>query len=70
MAIVRAALEEHPDNPSVLYNLACFEALAGHSDDAIAHLTRAIELRPEARAWAQSDADLAALRDRPDFPKS
>jgi hypothetical protein len=54
----------------VLYNLACFETLAGHGDDAIAHLQRAIELRPDARAWAQSDEDLAALRDRPGFPKS
>jgi tetratricopeptide (TPR) repeat protein len=68
VAIVREALDEHPDNPSMLYNLACFEALAGHDDDAIAHLTRAIELRPAARDWAAQDDDLASLRDRPDFP--
>jgi tetratricopeptide (TPR) repeat protein len=68
VAIVREALDEHPDNPSMLYNLACFEALAGHDDDAIAHLTRAIELRPAARDWAAQDNDLASLRDRPDFP--
>jgi tetratricopeptide (TPR) repeat protein len=68
VAIVREALDEHPDNPSMLYNLACFEALAGHDDDAIAHLTRAIELRPAARDWAVQDNDLASLRDRPDFP--
>jgi tetratricopeptide (TPR) repeat protein len=68
VAIVREALDEHPDNPSMLYNLACFEALAGHDDDAIAHLTRAIELRPAAREWAVQDNDLASLRDRPDFP--
>jgi tetratricopeptide (TPR) repeat protein len=68
VAIVREALDEHPDNPSMLYNLACFEALAGHDDDAIAHLTRAIELRPAARDWAAQDSDLASLRDRPDFP--
>jgi tetratricopeptide (TPR) repeat protein len=68
VAIVREALDEHPDNPSMLYNLACFEALAGHDDDAIAHLTRAIELRPAARDWAVQDDDLASLRDRPDFP--
>jgi hypothetical protein len=68
VAIVREALEEHPDNPSMLYNLACFEALAGHDDDAIGHLERAIELRPEAADWAQHDDDLATLRGRPDFP--
>ena len=68
VAIVREALEESPDNPSVLYNLACFETLAGHHDDAIEHLTRAIELRPSSREWAQTDKDLDPLRGRPDFP--
>jgi tetratricopeptide (TPR) repeat protein len=68
VAIVRETLDENPDNPSVLYNLACFEALAGHDDDAIAHLARAIELRPDARDWAAKDNDLASLRERADFP--
>jgi tetratricopeptide (TPR) repeat protein len=64
VAICRQSLAEHPDNASVLYNLACFETLAGHEDDALAHLRRAFELRPEAREWAANDDDLAALRDR------
>ncbi|TML08811.1 MAG: hypothetical protein E6G41_01355 [Actinobacteria bacterium] len=68
VAIVREALAQYPDNPSMLYNAACFEALAGHHDDAIGHLERAIELRPDALAWAQTDDDLASLRERPDFP--
>jgi tetratricopeptide (TPR) repeat protein len=64
VAICRAALEANPENPSVLYNLACFETLAGREDDAIGHLRRAFELRPEARDWAQADDDLAAIRSR------
>jgi tetratricopeptide (TPR) repeat protein len=68
IAVCREALDEHPGNPSVLYNLACFEALGGHSDDAIEHLKRAIELRPESRDWAAKDRDLASLRARADFP--
>jgi len=64
LQICRQALDEQPDNASVLYNLACFETLAGHEDDAIAHLRRAFELRPEAREWAATDDDLAAIRDR------
>jgi tetratricopeptide (TPR) repeat protein len=64
VAICREALAEQPDNASVLYNLACFETLAGREDDALAHLERAFELRPEAREWAANDDDLAALRDR------
>jgi quercetin dioxygenase-like cupin family protein len=70
VAIVRESLEQHPDNPSVLYNTACFEAIAGYEDDAMAHLRRAIELRPQALEWAQGDDDLASLRERADFPKS
>ena len=68
--ICHEALAEHPDNASALYNLACFETLAGRGDEAFAHLERAIELRPEARQWAQTDEDLAPLRERADFPKS
>jgi tetratricopeptide (TPR) repeat protein len=68
VAIVREALEEHPDEPNLLFNLACFEALAGHDDDAIAHLTRAVQQSPKARRWAAEDKDLDRLRDRPDFP--
>jgi mannose-6-phosphate isomerase-like protein (cupin superfamily) len=63
-----AALEDHPRNPNVLYDTACFEALAGRRDDAIAHLRQAVELRPEARGWAASDRDLDSIRDDPEFP--
>src|SRR4029453_9049311 len=34
----RAALERHPDDPTILYNLACCESLGGQADDATAHL--------------------------------
>jgi tetratricopeptide (TPR) repeat protein len=70
VAVVREALDEHPDDPNLLFNLACFEALAGHDDDAIAHLTRAVQQSPKARKWAATDKDLERLRDRPDFPAS
>ncbi len=70
VAVVREALDEHPDDPNLLFNLACFEALAGRDDDAIAHLTRAVQQSPKARRWAAEDRDLERLRDRPDFPAS
>jgi tetratricopeptide (TPR) repeat protein len=66
--VMRAALAEYPDNPNVLYNLACTEALAGQSQPALAHLRRAIELDERARAWAREDSDLASIRDDPRFP--
>jgi hypothetical protein len=52
----------------VLYNLACFESLAGRTDDALAHLALAIEGDPRTREWAQSDSDFDAIRSEPDFP--
>jgi hypothetical protein len=57
-----AALSEHPENGGVLYNLACAEAQAGRLDDALAHLRRALEARPELREWSHSDDDLEPLR--------
>jgi hypothetical protein len=58
-----------PDKPGILYNAACFEALAGRGDEALAHLRAAVELDPETvRGWAQDDSDLESLRDDPRFP--
>jgi tetratricopeptide (TPR) repeat protein len=67
-AVFLEALERHPGNSNVLYNLACFESLAGRPDDALAHLTEAIELDPRMREWARADEDFAAIRDDPRFP--
>jgi tetratricopeptide (TPR) repeat protein len=66
--VMRRALDAHPDNPNVLYNLACVEALAGGQAAALEHLRRAIELDPRAKKWARSDPDLESLRGEPDFP--
>ena len=49
IAIMREAVELYPDSASTLYNLACFEALAGQADDAIAHLTPGGRARAEDR---------------------
>jgi uncharacterized Ntn-hydrolase superfamily protein len=51
-----AAVERGAD-PSVLYNLACYESLAGRSREALAHLRRAIELDGSYRALAAEDPD-------------
>jgi hypothetical protein len=67
-AIMTRALEEHPDNPNVLYNLACCEALAGRGEDALAHLIRSAELDPRVPEWASRDPDLDPIRDEAGFP--
>jgi hypothetical protein len=55
----------------VLYNAACFEALAGRRDAALEHLRAAAEIAPdEVRRWAAGDDDLESLRDHPEFPRA
>ena len=46
----------------LLYNLACYEALAGRSADALVHLRRAVELDGSYRALAAEDADFDPIR--------
>jgi hypothetical protein len=58
-----------PDKAGVLYNAACFEALAGRREAALEHLLAALALEPETvRGWAGGDSDLDSLRDDPAFP--
>jgi tetratricopeptide (TPR) repeat protein len=66
-ALIREALERSPDNPSVLYNLACAECLGGDTEAALEHLVRAVELNPKIAEWAREDTDFDAIRDEPRF---
>ena len=50
------------DDAGALYNLACYESLAGRRDDALAHLRRAIELDESFRGLAAGDPDFDPLR--------
>ncbi len=67
LAIVREGLEQKPDHPALLYNVACYEALAGQREAALVHLRRAIDLDPRCLEWARDDDDFASLRDEPEF---
>ncbi len=66
--VLTRALEAHPDNPNVLYNLACCESLAGEHERALEHVLRAAELDERVPTWAQSDNDLDPVRNDPRFP--
>lgn len=69
VAVASEALDRHSDDPGLLYNVACYEALAGRREDALEHLRRAFDLAPEkVREWAAGDSDLDAIRDDPAFP--
>jgi len=65
---LETVLARYPNEWQGYYNAACFEALTGNDDDAVAQLRRAIELDPLAKEWAAEDEDFDTIRDRPDFP--
>ena len=62
------ALAERPDQPALLYNLACVESLAGRHVDALLDLRRAAELEPRWADRARTDPDFVAIRNEPGFP--
>ncbi len=65
VAIASEGLADWPDHPSLHYQLACYEALAGHREQAIAHLEVAYTNNPATREWAADDEDLDYVRDDP-----
>ena len=66
--VMRTNVARHPDAWQGHYHLACFAALDGDGEAALAHLARAVELDPAAARWAADDEDLASIRDDPLFP--
>lgn len=60
------ALDEHllqlrPDDPGVLYNLACSQALVGRIDDAILSLSRSVQYGYRNHRHMAADRDLDRL---------
>jgi mannose-6-phosphate isomerase-like protein (cupin superfamily) len=62
-------LAAKPDDPALLYSLACVDALAGERDAALERLNAAVAERDDLRKCAQTDEDLASIRDDPRFPR-
>jgi tetratricopeptide (TPR) repeat protein len=69
-AEIAAGLELYPDNPSLLYDLGCAEALAGRLDDALAHVKQALALKPDWAEHAQEDPDLVEVRKLPGWDQA
>ena len=61
LAIMQDALDQFGESGAGLYHVARFEARAGHTDEATAHINRALELSPEYREYAEKDEDLAPM---------
>jgi len=67
LEICREVLETYPDDPLVLYNIACLESRLGHQDEALEPLERSLAASPEFKKIAATDDDLAPLHDDPRF---
>jgi tetratricopeptide (TPR) repeat protein len=64
---MRRGLEACGRHPRLMYNLACYECLAGRCDEALRALLDAISLHPAYAGVVERDADLDALRSDPRF---
>ena len=56
-----------PDDPMVLYNLACIYSMGGELDTAMDCLVRAVDGGLQQKGWLVHDGDLAPLRERPEY---
>ena len=61
------ALSLEPEEPRILYNVACVFALLSESDKAISCLEKAIETGYGHKVWIKNDPDLSSVRDHPRF---
>jgi tetratricopeptide (TPR) repeat protein len=60
-------IEKQPDNPVAHFNVGCFAARAGHADQAIEHLERAVEINDRIKELMATDEDLDSIREDPRF---
>jgi hypothetical protein len=67
LAILRKALEAHPGNALILYNIACMESCLGHADDVWEPLAESLAAWPAYKELALKDEDLEPLREDPRF---
>jgi hypothetical protein len=63
LAACRTALETHPGNALILYNIGCLETLLGRPDAALEALAESFAAWPAYKELAAADDDLAALRE-------
>lgn len=65
LALVQRDIAKYGETPEFLYQLARFEARAGHTDDAAAHLVKALDGAPRLARSAKLSPDLASVREDP-----
>lgn len=65
--VLEAALDRFPDEATLLYDLACYESLAGKRDAGLSHLERALAVDPSLGEMARGDGDFEPLRESERF---
>jgi adenylate cyclase len=65
----RQALAMDPEEPAILYNVACVFAVLGRTDEALDYLEKVTTTGEFYRSWAAKDSDLESLRGHPRFQK-
>jgi tetratricopeptide (TPR) repeat protein len=63
----RRALELEPDEPMLLYNLACIYSLAGEAGSALECLENAVDRGFAHRDWIRRDSNLELIRAEPRY---
>jgi tetratricopeptide (TPR) repeat protein len=56
-------VEKQPDSPVAHFNAGCFAARVGHTDEAIEHLRRAVDINDRVKELMADDEDLDSLRE-------
>lgn len=67
LEVDRRIVEIAPEDPTARYNLACSQALCGHTSAAVDSLRTAVVLGYDDVQFMAEDEDLTALRDHPGF---
>ncbi len=63
------ALRDHPVEPLLHYNLACYWSLANNPRKALESLSAALALSPDIRSMIGEESDFDSIRDNPDFAR-
>ncbi len=67
LPLCRAFTDRFPDDPAMLYNLACLENMTGSPEKAVAAFAEAVAAGFDDFVMAFSDPDLASLKYHPDM---
>jgi len=64
---LQRALQADPNDPIVLYNVACNYSIMGRLESALDHLERVVENGAVSQDWMRNDSDLESLHGHPRY---